>query len=351
MVDVLVTGWDGASYNHLDTIQPPFYSSLPHGGRLLPEPLYQGIPIDSGTAWTTMTTGLTVEQHGFLSINNVVKSKATLSAIKRMTGWIPWKRLRTYLYYGANKAYNLKDRTPRSHDVPYKRLWDYVDDRTLTLGVPLTYPAWRHNGVMLSGIPAPIDQPDADDCYPMSYRPYREQYNGYYYLDKQSPLEDESQPNKSEYIDQCYALNEQAIDAVDELCDNEEFRLVFAVFPLIDDLLHVMDPENDTERIEEAYRWLDQKTENLVASIDPDHTVIVSDHGMMPAEQSLNPSLYPGVTMDHDSMNGIWAGTADLGITEQCELTPALLELLGQSFSIEELSFDAPADVTTGIDI
>lgn len=338
MVRLLILGWDGASHNHLQDLQPDFYSSLPHGGRLLPEQVYRGIPIDSGTAWTTITTGLTVEQHGFLSINNVVRSRCFLGWTKQIAKLIPHRKLRTYFFYGLNKAFNLKDRTPRSRDVPYKRLWDYIDGRTLTFGVPLTYPAWKHNGVLLSGIPAPIDSPGLPDAYPDSYRKYRKRYNGYYYLDKTTPLEKSSQPNLEEYKERVYELNDEAFDVVEELATEEEFEVVFVVFPLIDDLLHVLDEEDDRQEIKEAYTWIDEKSQELVDALEPEEVLILSDHGMMPAEDSLNPDTYPGLEMDHDPMNGVWAATHDLDLKEQQDVTPAVLKLLGHGFAVEPLT-------------
>ncbi|MFB6209873.1 MAG: alkaline phosphatase family protein [Candidatus Nanohaloarchaea archaeon] len=334
-----MVGWDGASKKHLDEIQPDYYSSLEYGGRLLPEDVYRGIPIDSGTAWTTITTGLEVEDHGFLSINNVVKSRKFLGFTKAITKRIPAGKLRTYAYYVPNKLFNLKDRTPRSTDVEFKRLWDYVDGKTLTMEVPLTYPAWKHNGVMLSGIPAPLDgaMPSA---YPESYEEYRRRYNGYDYVDGKTPLQDESKPNLEEYKNNIYEYNSEAFDMIEELSDEEDFELIFAVFPIIDDLLHALDPEDDRDEIAEAYEWIDERTEELVEEIDPEHVLIVSDHGMMPAEESLNPNQYPGLEMDHDPMNGIWRSDTDLGLKEQKDVVPAILRLFGKKFEKQEFEME-----------
>lgn len=353
MTKVLVVGWDGASYRHLQEIKPDYYSSLEHGGRLLPEKVYRGIPIDSGTAWTTITTGVEVEDHGFLSINNVVKSRKFLSLTKKFTKHIPLKKLRTYAYYGPNKLFNLKDRTPRSTDVEYRRLWDYIDGKSLTLGVPLTYPAWEHEGVMFSGIPAPLkgSQPTS---YPESYEHYRQRYNAYYCLDeKKTPLEEESQPNFEEYREKIYEYNGEAFDIVEELGGEEDFELIFAVFPLIDDLLHALDPEEDRDEIEKAYRWMDERTEELVEKIDPEHVLILSDHGMMPAENSLNPNQYPGLEMDHDPMNGIWASDSDLKLEEQKDVVPALLKLFDREFSPEkfEMEFESESEELEDISV
>lgn len=351
MVKILVAGWDGASHNHLERIQPGYYSSLGYGGKLLPEEVYRGIPIDSGTAWTTITTGLEVEEHGFLSINNVVESRNLLGLTKKFSRNIPAGKLRTYAFYGPNKVFNLKERTPRSHDVEQARLWDMVDGKTLTLGVPLTYPAWEHDGVMFSGIPAPLEG-SLPTTYPEKYEEYRQRFEAYEYLPgKKSPLTSAEKPNLDEYKERIYGLNEEAFDVVTELCGEDEFELVFAVFPLIDDLLHALDPESDWEEIEKAYEWIDSRTRELVEEIEPEHVLIISDHGMMPAEQSLNPSKYPGLEMDHDPMNGIWASDLDLGLEEQKDVTPALLEALGQEYRRQELDMSAGDDELEDISV
>ncbi len=340
MVKLLVVGWDGASFPHLEKIQPELWSKLENKGRLLPEEVYQGIPIDSGTAWTTITTGLKVEKHGFLSINNVVSSKKFLKFTKDISTLIPAGKIRTYVYYGMNKAFNLKDRTPRSQDVGWKRLWDYIEEKTLTLGVPLTYPAWKHNGIMMSGIPAPLEGSKAT-TYPEKYEKYRQKYNAYYYLDdKKTPLEGEEQPNLEEYIENIYEANIKAFEVVEELEEEEGFELIFAVFPLIDDLLHALDPEEGREEIEKAYKELDRMTRDLIDEIEPENVLIISDHGMMPAEESLNPNKYPGLKMDHDPMNGIWASDHDFGLEQQKDVTPAILELFGKEFKPERLDIE-----------
>lgn len=351
MTKLLVVGWDGASKNHLEEIQPEFYSSLEYGGKLLPEKVYRGIPIDSGTAWTTITTGLEVEEHGFLSINNIVKSRRFLGLTKMFCRNVPPGKLRTYLFYGSNKIFNLKDRTPRSTDVPYRRLWDFVEDRTLTLGVPLTYPAWKHNGVLLSGIPAPLEGSNPTS-YPESYEKYRQRFRAYDYLgDQRSPLESEEKPNLKEYRGSIYGLNGEAFDVVEQLDEEEDFELIFAVFPIIDDLLHALDSEHDWDKIEDAYRWIDSRTEELVESVEPEHVLILSDHGMMPAEDSLNPSQYPGLEMDHDPMNGIWASDTDLELEEQSDVTPALLKLFGVEFVKERYDMETGSDTEEVEDI
>jgi len=199
--------------------------------------------------------------------------------------------------------------------------------------IPLTYPAWEMDGIMLSGIPAPLDG-DEPSAYPLEYEAMRKEYNGYDYMDgKTSPLEEPDQPNLETYRDNIYTYNRDAMQVLRQLDREHDLRLIFVVFPLIDDLLHALDPEEDREEIEAAYSVLDRATEKLVENIDPDDVLIISDHGMQPAEHSLNPNQYLGLEMDHDPMNGIWASTHDFDLREQQDVTPAILEYFGKEFT------------------
>lgn len=339
MVELLIVGWDGASQNYLEEYKLEWIDLFDNGGRFFPEELYQGIPIDSGTAWTTIATGLAVEEHGIISINNLTRSKGFLEFTKKISSKISNRTLRTYLFYGPNKLLNLETSMPRASDVPYKRIWDLWSGRTLTVGVPMTYPAWKHDGVMLSGIPSP-EKADSLTSYPESYEKYRKRFEAYNYVDK-SPLPFPNQPNKQQYVERVYELNEEAFSVVEELDENEDFEMIFAVFPLLDDLMHSFDPEEEQDRIEEAYEWIDQRTSELEQSINPDHTIVISDHGMQPSDESLNPSLDPGVLMDHDSLNGIWRSDLDLDIKTHLDFTPMVLKRFGFDYSKENLEFES----------
>jgi predicted AlkP superfamily pyrophosphatase or phosphodiesterase len=190
---------------------------------------------------------------------------------------------------------------------------------------------------MLSGIPAPLDS-DQPTAYPAEYAEYRKRYQGYDYMDdKKGPLQEKDQPNLEEYKTEIFELNAEAMDVVAELAEQEQPELVFAVLPLIDDLLHALDEKENWGDIQEAYQTLDEWTAELVDRIDPDHVLLLSDHGMMPVEQSLNPNTYPGLRMDHDPMNGIWASDYDFGLAQQVDVTPAILDYFGYDFAPEKL--------------
>lgn len=347
MVKLLIVGWDGASIKHTENMELEYFDQLEYKDRFLPEKLYQGMPVDSGYAWTSISTGLEVEEHGIISLNNVVKSKKLLKLTKTVGNLIPSKRLRTYFFYGMNKLFNLKGRIPRSTDVPYKRLWDYWNGNSFAMAVPMTYPAWKQEegSAIISGIPGPTDGEKAG-AYPLKYEEHRKRFDGYYYLDDEGPLEDESQPRKQEYVDAVYKKNEAAVSVTKEICGENNFELVFAVFPVIDDLLHAFDPENEEDRIEKAYRWMDEKTQELVEELDPDNVLVISDHGMMDSKKSLNFSLPGGVLMDHDSMNGLWASNKDFDLRVHSDLVPNVLDEFG--YSMDDRGLEMVVEESSG---
>jgi len=58
---------------------------------------------------------------------------------------------------------------------------------------------------------------------------------------------------------------------------------------------------------------------------------------MKPANQSLSLGHGEGMRMDHDSNDGIWASDVELGLKEQKDVVPAVLELFDQKFTKEKM--------------
>lgn len=74
---LLVVGWDGASFNHLEEIKPSFYNQL-YKGILLPELFWQNREVDSGAAWVTITTGKSMFDHKVLPIAGELENEQLL---------------------------------------------------------------------------------------------------------------------------------------------------------------------------------------------------------------------------------------------------------------------------------
>jgi len=250
---VLVVGWDGATESHLAEYDLEWYGGLDHGGVLLPEPFWQSREIDSGSAWTTLTTGLSTEEHGVAMLSGLIEDERQFDLFSSVDRLIPRNLFGRPARIWARRQ--VLGRQPTNDDVPYKRVWHYVPD-SLAFAVPLTYPPKETDGVTVSGFPSP-----AVSVQPESLEEWvRERYDG-----EPSKFDDAGEIRDG-YVEDLFRTHEAERDLVLELVDRREFRLHFVVFTLLDRLLHVTD---DAEVIERAYRTMDETTARLVDAHRP----------------------------------------------------------------------------------
>ncbi|MDS0259777.1 alkaline phosphatase family protein [Haloarcula sp. S1CR25-12] len=301
---LLVVGWDAATTEHLDAFDLPFYEQLTEGGVLQPEPFWQNREVDSGTAWTTITTGLSMWDHRVATLSGMIDAPWKLRTLSKVDRLIPRDVLNTPARIWFRRL--ALGSQPTNDDIPYKRAWHHVPN-SLGAFVPLTYPPKPTDGVTISGFPSPevaVEPTDIEDSV-------RQRYDG-----EPERKFDEDGGVREGYIDDLYEAHTQQVETVRWLTDNQDFNLVFAVFTLLDRLLHVTD-EGDS-RIQEAYEKMDSTTASLVDDIDPDDVLIISDHGM-----TYNPRWK--WRHIHDETSGIWAGTTDFGIETHLDVTPTIL--------------------------
>jgi hypothetical protein len=104
----------------------------------------------------------------------------------------------------------------------------------------------------------------------------------------------------------------------------------------IDDLLHATDNE---DHIKSAYEKVDALTKRLVEEINPEDVLLLSDHGMRPTSVMRVDS---DLRMDHDTREGVWAGTADFGLSRHADVAPAILKLFskGRPLPVEKKSHE-----------
>jgi len=129
---VLVIGLDGASPDLVrrwtDSRDLPALRSLVERGSF--GPLLSTIPPVSPTAWSTFMTGQNPANHGVLGFRNL--------------------DARRYEYHEPDIV--------SSERIAGKTFWDCAGGRGLRIGalwVPITYPPWPVNGVLVSGYPTP----------------------------------------------------------------------------------------------------------------------------------------------------------------------------------------------------
>lgn len=346
-MDLLIIGWDGASHRHLDQFELPFWDQLDHNDFLYPEDLfYDASYISSANAWTTMTTGARFDQHRILGF--VYGKYSGHPLMKGLSGLarssvVPEFFRRVLVSEGIGRLATDSGRVGkgRSHiqssDIPFKRVWELLPGSSQVFGLPLTYPTWEMDGVLMSGIPAPRPE---EATQPLVSPPsvqsevYDGSHNGYY-VDLASPVND-STVDEREYaeahLDKSEALTERYLDVYQSSEEDPTFG--FLMLRSIDDVLHAT---LDKDIIREVYERIDAVTSELVDAIDPDDVLVLSDHGMAPTSRL---RVDKDLKMDHDTRQGVWGGTADFNLSNQVDVAPAILE----HFDIEA---DLPQDRET----
>lgn len=318
---VLAVGWDGATEPHLSGFDLDWFDGLAHGGRLLPEPFWQSREIDSGSAWTTLTTGLSTDEHRVAMLGGLVEDERRFELFSAVDRVIPRSLFGRPARIWARRQ--VLGRQPTNEDVPYKRVWHYVPD-SLAFAVPLTYPPKPTTGVTVSGFPSPEVAVEPDSLSEW----IRERYDG-----EPSKFDDDGNLRDG-YVEDLFRTHEAERGLVLDLIDHREFRLQFVVFTLLDRLLHVTDDEAVIER---AYRTMDRTTARLVDAIDPDDVLVLSDHGMKHDPRGKWIHV-------HDETTGVWAGTRDWDLETHLDVTPALVEYFDRSMA--ETAYRLPESAT-----
>ncbi len=280
---LLIIGWDGATYNHLEKIRPKFYRKL-HRQIFLPEPFWQKREVDSGAAWTTITTGKSFFEHKVLSISGKLENETLFKLFSKVDFLIP-----SNLFGKAVKFWLMSKlfykHPPLSTDVKFPRIWEMIPN-SLAWSVPVTHPPKPIYGVWVSGIP----YPDSYGVYPKRIESkLKKIYSGE--LKRGSDLK--------EYKKKMFEEHFKEVKAIKWLHDNFDFNFAFVVFTLPDRFMHV---EEEWEKVENMYEIVDESTEELVEHMQPEEVVILSDHGMKKEKRAKWVHI-------HDSKQGIIAST------------------------------------------
>lgn len=346
-MDLLFVGWDAASSRHLDRFDLPFWDSLEHSGGLHPDFPFYGTYVSSGNAWTTMTTGVEYDEHRIFGfVHGPYEGHPLEGAVKRVLKqhWIPHPIRRVVLGFVLGNLVTEGGRgaNPQSTDVPYKRAWEYLSGEALIFGLPVTYPVWATNGVLVAGIPAPSpEEATGPLVYPLELQNtvFDESFHGYH-VDMRSPIHD---PDASEavfcrrHIEKTERIASKYIDLYRAEHGSRDFEFGFLMLRSIDDVLHAT---TDEGLIEEIYRATDEATSRIVDELDPNDVLIVSDHGMSPVSALRQEK---NIKMDHDTTGGMWGGTHPFDLELHGDVTPAILDYYG--VEVDEFEPKAEYDI------
>ncbi|PSP75008.1 arylsulfatase [Halobacteriales archaeon QS_3_64_16] len=332
-MDLLVVGWDAATSTHLRAIDLPFWDSLDHSGTLLPEELFHDTYISTGNAWTTITTGAPFEDHRVLGfVHGPYVGHPLAGPIKWVANRSVLPRLvrRGVLAFGLGNVATEGGRgaSPQSTDVPFKRVWEYLSGNALVFGLPVSYPTWETNGILISGVPAPTPEEATQPLVsPAELQPtvFDEDFTGYH-VQMDSPVNDENTSVEAfcdAHVDKTEAVADRYIDLYSDHDEREDFEFGFVMLRSIDDVLHSTTDKGVIERI---YRATDRATRRVIDEINPDDVLVLSDHGMGPRSPL---RVGKNIGLDHDTTRGVWGGTAPFGLERQLDVTPAILEYFG----------------------
>ena len=260
MRKVYVIGFDGATWRFIQPLVER--GEMPNFGRLMRDgtcgDLMSTIPFQSAAAWVTFMTGKNSGKHG------------------------------VYMFQDYDAlSYSYVGRTANSRYFSGRTIFDIVGQlggKVTAIRVPMTYPAWPINGVMVSGFPTPGDTPDS--FYPAELR---------------DDLGSSAQPEQSDFrelsteqqVETLEAQMGRLSDMVSRLMDRES-DLFMVVHRISDEVHHFFigfvdqrTPAYDSEKaakygdlVNHFYREMDRTLGEMLDRLSPDDTVfVISDHG------------------------------------------------------------------------
>ncbi len=240
---LLVIGIDGATF---DVIKPMVKEGkLPTIAKLMKEGIYSELfstyPSVTCTAWPSLTTGKNPGKHGIID-------------------WHYYRKDYTeHFYNGA--------------DIRGKRFWDYLSDRKIKcfiINVPITYPPYKINGIMISGFPSVGEK--VQFTYPEELK--EELMKDNYEIDSVNRQE----ISDRDFFRQIIHLEEKRKNVSIKLMKNKKWDMFFVVFrpePLQNRFW-----VTNMKAIEKVYEITDRQISELIECAGENTDIIVlSDHG------------------------------------------------------------------------
>ncbi|MFW9780563.1 MAG: alkaline phosphatase family protein [Candidatus Heimdallarchaeota archaeon] len=259
----LLVGWDGASHN----LVQKWLERLPNLRKIARRgvftPLQTTPLVISSCAWSTLATGLNAGKHGI------------------------------YDFYRDFTTDNSYFRMPISSKMraglPFWKILNFHEHSIGLVNVPVTYPAEKVKGFMVTGPMTPeMSQPGI--CYPPGLL---DAFNKENYI---MELYDAKERPRDEIIQETHNIVASRMELIRFLLSKHKVDLLFVVFTMIDRFSHLFwhyydesHPYRKTETPDnlskyrdslfDLYKLLDSSLGELEALFSPSHVIIVSDHG------------------------------------------------------------------------
>lgn len=252
---VVVIGLDGATF---DIINPLIAEGkLPNLNKIfnsgVKARLFSTIPPVSAPAWISFLTGQNPGKHGILG----------------------------FQYYNMSKYNCFEHGIVTSKQFAHNTIFDLLtrnNKRSIAFQIPLTYPAWPINGLMVSGYPTP------DQTKAFTYPEDLSEEIGELYEYKSDQIASGSAEEKIKIYSKGV---DRVSQKVEQLLKKEDFDLFIYVNNITDWVQHkfwkYQFNDNDCKKkdyIDYFYIKLDEKIGNILDLLDEDTTLLLmSDHG------------------------------------------------------------------------
>lgn len=248
---VLLIGIDGASWGLIrpwieDGSLPTLRHFLSHG---ISGSLKSTVPLESGSAWTSLSTGTNPGKHGIYNFTQKDGKLINADSVK----------------------------TPR--------IWELLSDnnlRSCVINIPMTYPAKPLNGYLIPCFLTPTEE--TDYAYPSEIMPILRDHN--YRIDVKFeryaflPDDKETKSKRERILDELYDIMGSRFEVAKKFA-SEQWDLFMLDFKECDELQHLF--WDKPEVMKEFFRKADEYTGGIIKEFrkaNADTTVfLVSDHG------------------------------------------------------------------------
>ncbi|MDD3628089.1 MAG: alkaline phosphatase family protein, partial [bacterium] len=219
--------------------------------------LISTVPPLTPVAWTSMLSGLDKNEHQIYS----------------------WTKF----------SDNLREIIPiNSNDIKVPRIWDILNrfgKKTVVVNVPLTYPAYEIDGVMISGFDANSNDDNAISMPEHVNKIFKEKFPDYNIVVEYKNIYKGIEKFKALWEEDCRKKTEVFLELMTET--RAEFGIL--VYMIIDHLNHYIPYGLKKHRgiLEWAYSVLDDELGKVMSKMDPDDSIVIcSDHGSIFIKQN-----------------------------------------------------------------
>jgi len=262
-VKVIVIALDGASFDVFSSLAEE--GTLTNIRRLMKEGCFgvlrSTIPPISPAAFSSLITGKNPGKHGVFSFGHFKDGFFTPYTSTCIKGEALWDILST------------------------------IDKKSILLNVPLTFPPYEINGIMISGFPA--QRLFETTSYPSDLISFLRSKIGDYHVDIQYLKSDYEGIHEKKFLDEAYYVTQKRVEAMQFLMENYDWDFFMMVETSLDRIQHLLfgyfdkeSPYYDEEKREvliKYYKKIDSILGKIVSLIDENAIlIVVSDHGFEP---------------------------------------------------------------------